>query len=120
VDDFILFGIVALFGGWIGWHLRGIIMITRISQDPDRMLEVIQEIKRIRDQPEATKDASRQIKIERHGTQLYLFAKDNDEFLGQGSTLQEALDHIDKRFPGNTFKGTISKDEANALGISVK
>ena len=107
---------------WVGWHLRGIMLLKNILRDPDRMIKLIEDVKRI-DLNEDTKkqnSGARRIRVEKHGEELYLFAEDNDEFLAQGSTLQEALDRIEKRFPGDNFKGIIRKEDAEKWGITVK
>jgi len=115
--------IVVLSCVWIGWHLRGIILLKNILNDPDRMIKLIQEVKRINDQEEKTEktpEGHRRIRVEKHGEELYLFAEDNDEFLAQGSTLEEALDRIEKRFPGDSFRGIIKKEDAEKWGIVAK
>lgn len=35
-----------------------------------------------------------EIKIEQHQGQLYAFRKDNDQFLGQGKTREELIEHL--------------------------
>ncbi len=106
---------------WVGWHLRGIVLMKNILSDPDRMIKLIEEVKRINnEEPSKSSEGGRRIRIEKHGEELYLFAEDNDEFLAQAPTLQEALDRIEKRFPGDNFKGVIRKEDAEKWGISVK
>ncbi|NBR62620.1 MAG: hypothetical protein EBT86_13565 [Actinobacteria bacterium] len=60
------------------------------------------------------------IRVERHGDQLYLYTKNTDEFLAQGSTLQEALARIEQRYPDRKFRGYLSREEADDLGVTVK
>lgn len=107
---------------WVGWHLRGIMLIRNILRDPDRMIKLIEEVKRIDTSEDAKEDnkGARRIRVEKHGEELYLFAEDNDEFLAQGPTLEEALDRIEKRFPGDNFKGIIKKEDAEKWGIVAK
>jgi hypothetical protein len=105
---------------WIGWHLRGIMLIRNILRNPDGMIKLIKEVKAIEERPDTPDAKSRRIRVEKHGTELYLFAEDNDEFLAQAPTLQEALDRIEKRFPGDSFRGIISKEDAEKWGITAK
>ena len=37
----------------------------------------------------------------------------------QGPTLQEALDLVNKRFPDINFKGHLTKEQVDALGIKI-
>ena len=106
---------------WVGWHLRGIMLIRNILRDPDRMIKLIEEVKRIEasEDPKEEKGA-RRIRVEKHGEELYLFAEDNDEFLAQGPTLEVALERIEKRFPDDAFRGIIRKEDAEKWGIVAK
>ena len=38
-----------------------------------------------------------------HGKDYYWFDADSDQFLGQGKTIQECIDHVKARFPGHIF-----------------
>lgn len=60
------------------------------------------------------------MRIEKHGDQIYLYIEKTNEFLAQGSTLEEALANTEKRYPNRQFKGYLSKEEANRLGVSIK
>ena len=62
-------------------------------------------------------DMHRSIRIEQHDNQIYLFAEDTNEFLAQATTLQEALAVVETRFPTQSFKGHLNKEQADALGI---
>jgi hypothetical protein len=107
---------------WVGWHLRGIMLIRNILRNPDGMIKLINEVKAIdeRDDGDKDKQGARRIRVEKHGEELYLFAEDNDEFLAQGPTLEVALERIEKRFPGDSFRGIIAKEDAEKWGIVVK
>lgn len=43
------------------------------------------------------------VKVEKHGEVDYWFDADNGQFLGQGATFDEAVDHIKARFPEHVF-----------------
>jgi hypothetical protein len=107
---------------WVGWHLRGIMLIRNILRNPDGMIKLINEVKAIdqRDDTATGKEGARRIRVEKHGEELYLFAEDNDEFLAQGPTLEVALERIEKRFPGDSFRGIIAKEDAEKWGIVAK
>ncbi len=54
-----------------------------------------------------------EVKIEQHQGQLYAFRKDNDQFLGQGSTRDALIEHISKRM--QNVKLNISSDDGADL-----
>lgn len=120
-----LIDIIIVFGSGfvLGWFWQAKRIIGKLVQDPQRTIDLIkkyqEEVEKEQKQS-AIKDSIRSIRVEKHGSTLYLYAKDTDEFLAQGSTLQEALATIEKRFPNQDFKGLLSKEEADALGITVK
>lgn len=43
------------------------------------------------------------VKVEKHDDMYYWFDADDDEFLGQGKTVEEAVEQIRKRFLGHIF-----------------
>ena len=100
--------------GWI-WHAR--LLFSKILSDPDKMIDLLEKYKSSK--PEV-QTGERPMRVERHGDAIYLYAKDTEEFLAQGNSLQEALEIVEKRFPGQTFKGHLSKEEADNLGVSIK
>jgi hypothetical protein len=44
-----------------------------------------------------------EVNIEQHGAVSYWFDKETNEFLAQGKTDEELIDHIKKRFPDHIF-----------------
>lgn len=93
-------------------------MLLRRDPELERNIErARQEIARL----EAGTDTDHEeLRVERHGEQIYIYTKNNNEFLAQGSSLQECLERIEQRFPGRNFRGLLSKEQADELGISVK
>lgn len=121
-DSLLSYIIVAVvfyfFGRWVG-RMSAIVSVTRAilenKDDIKRVLELHEaEIKDIRREEGHPED----VKVEKHGEQIFLYTKDNDEFISQGSTLKEALDRAAKRFPERSFRGLISKAEAESMGIN--
>lgn len=119
--DLIFIFFVFISGIVIGWSANARAITRKLLDDPERMIKILTEYKAVKaaDSVRSEEDV-RSIKVERHGESLYLFTKDTDEFLGQGKTLQEALDNVSSRFPGKNFNGNLSKEEADKLGITVK
>jgi hypothetical protein len=104
--DFIALIVVAVIAMWIGWHLRGIVILANLAEDPDRVIGMLKKIKEINEE-EAKEAKSKQsgveIKPEQVGNMWYAYAADNDQFLGQGPTLEDALKMVADRFPDKKF-----------------
>jgi hypothetical protein len=113
--------LLLLAGFVIGWWAHRIAVLNRILKNPDNLIQLLQKYKTAKLESESILSAEnpRNIRIEKHGDQLYLYAEDTDEFLTQASTLQDALASLEKRFPTQTFKGHLDKEQVNALGIKV-
>lgn len=59
------------------------------------------------------------LEVERHGDLIYVYTK-SGEFLAQAASLQECLARIEQRFPDRKFRGQLTKEQADNLGVSVK
>lgn len=55
---------------------------------------------------EQINDSKIQIKIERHSGVLYVFNKENDEFMAQGATRDELEDALKVKYPNKVFLAT--------------
>ena len=78
-------------------------VMQNVSEDPRRMINILEKIEKI-NQLEAQRQESKEsdlveIKTEVHGGITYLFDKNTDEFLAQGTDFDNALDLANKRFP---------------------
>jgi hypothetical protein len=109
--DAIIFFFFGVLCGWF-WHART--MLKRILQNPQEMISLLEKYK----VETLISDSIRPVKVEKHGEQFYLYADDNGEFLAQGSSMEEALETIAKRFPDQNFRGLIPKDQADKMGLS--
>lgn len=112
-----------LIGKWVG-RTSTIIQITKNlienRHDIERVLKKYQKEIELSDSNSTVSEKNaEELKVEKHGDQLFLYTKDNDEFISQGADLKEALERAEKRFPDRSFRGHISKQQAEELGISV-
>jgi hypothetical protein len=71
---------------------------------------------------EQVKEMTRQIKeqiiqveIEKHGNVFYLFEKDTNRFIAQGTNFEEVKQHCESRFKGKTVVG--DEEQMNQLGF---
>ena len=53
------------------------------------------------------------LKIEKHNDVIYCYRKDNNEFVGQGTTLEEVAEQFKKKYPSNDAR--ILKEDADGL-----
>lgn len=109
----------------VGWLSHASAIYKKIAADPDEMISLISKFKKIKDSTQQVQESpqliqAREVKVEKHGDIIYVYAKDTDEFLAQGTDLQDALAQVEKRYPGKLFKGFLSKEEVDALGASIK
>ena len=91
--------------GWISHneHLRHTMVSNPVALET--MLKRIHRLKEMHDQMER-KYATRIVaNYEQHGKMWYLFAVDDDKFLGQGLSVEEALANAKEKYPGIEIAG---------------
>jgi hypothetical protein len=115
--DIIVILFVFIFGFIFGWLRASKSILDKLLSDPDSMVTLLTKYKDAKDDVE-TEDGTREIEVQKEQGTLYLYAKDDGEFLGQGNTIEEALDAVRKRFPGQNFHGHITATEAKEMGLS--
>jgi hypothetical protein len=104
--DLITIVVIAVIAMWVGWHLRGIVILANLAEDPDRVISMLEKIKKINEEEQneqVGKLTGVEIKPELVGNVWYAYAADNDQFLGQGPTLEAALKMVADRFPNKKF-----------------
>ena len=108
---------------WAGytWGVRVAVMriITSIAQDPEhlgRALDDFRAVRKVKDTDDTTGD----IIVERHGGQLYLYDREDNEFLAQGATLEQALELVANRYPDRKYTGHLTREQAEELAIKVE
>ncbi len=106
------------FGGFmLGYWFANYRLIARLLSNPDGVIKLLEKYKREDSTLEETDP--KPLRVERHADMIYLFNSETNEFLAQGKTLQEALEIVRQRFPNVDFKGHLSKEEADALGVKI-
>jgi hypothetical protein len=104
-------------GQAVGKHVATVNLMLAMAKDPDSILKIAQTLRKIEEastQEEldnANSDGTEML-VEKVGDQLYAYAKDTGQFLGQATNLDLLTEIIDKRFPGQKFFGTISSDNS--------
>jgi len=92
----------------VGKHWGFYKVSQQMLNNPEAMAELVARVKDIRDEVEPQEGT--EMSIERVGDQLYAYAKDTGQFLGQASDLASLTRIVSERFPEQTFFGTISRD----------
>lgn len=115
--DFLIYIVVAVVAFWLGWHARGIIFLANISENPERVIDMLNKIKKLNEEEElgiVKTDSAEgtELFIERVGNMLYAYIKDTNQFVAQAPDLSSLLNEAHKRFPTQKFFGTISKDNS--------
>jgi hypothetical protein len=104
--DFITILVIAVIAMWIGWHVRGIVILANLAEDPDRIIRMLEKIKKINEEEQFEskgKLTGIEIKPEQVGNTWYAYAADDSQYLGQGPTLEDALKMVADRFPNKKF-----------------
>jgi len=123
--DLFAFLIGAVLGGFAGYRVcdhihKAIIpdLMQRVGVTPEKLEQVMKDLKMEISQGEGEeKDPEISIKVEAHGEQLYVFRKDNMEFLGQGKNYEELLKILQSKFQNVKFS-VAKEDGADLLGLA--
>jgi hypothetical protein len=108
MGEFLIYASVAVIAAWIGWHLRGVALLIKLSRDPRATIDLLEQLKAINDQEDAAEPVKGkanwiEVKAEQVGQMVYAYAADSNQFLGQGSTIEEAVKSAQARYPAKVF-----------------
>lgn len=115
MQDYLITFVLVLVAFWAGWRVRTAIVMYHLSEDPDKMIGILNKIKEInknKDTPKALTTCD--VKIEHHNGHVYLFESETDKFLAQGETIAEAIKIMDERFPGR-FELKVSVPDSHSV-----
>ena len=109
--DYIIYIVLGAVAFWLGWHARGIVFLANLSVNPEKMIKMLEEVKRI-NAAESQEELDSIVQLQVGAVEVqpeevkgvwYAYAKDTNQFLGQGSSLEEALTQAANRFPDKKF-----------------
>jgi hypothetical protein len=115
--DILYIVLVFIVGYFMGWFRASKHMLDRMLSKPESMIELLEKYKAVKEEDSSEVSGVREIEIQKENNAFYLYAKDNGEFLGQGTTLDQALEVVKQRFPEQNFAGHIPKEEAKQMGL---
>lgn len=103
--DLISYAVFGLVCAWVGYHVKAILFRLTISEDPDKIIKILEDIKRINNETgsETTTGTKVEVEPEHVNSVWYAYSKETGQFLAQGPTLEEALRLASLRFPNKTF-----------------
>lgn len=94
ITDILIYAVVFILGTVWGWNLRE----RHAEKQVDSFMEQIDtEFK------QRVSDKIIQINIEKQNGVFYVYNKENNDFMGQGTTKQELEDVLSQRFPDKKF-----------------
>ena len=98
---------------YVGKHWALFQFSQNLSKDPDRMIEILNQIKDINQEVETNDmpEDAHLMDVERVGDHLYAYDKHTGQFLAQAPNLNNLLEAVHTRFPDKKFFGTISADD---------
>ncbi len=111
--EFLIYVAIAVIAYYIGWHLRGVILLANLSVNPDKMIKMLEQVKQINEaeaRGEIIDSDNIELNIEQVGNTLYGYTKTDGTFISQGSDLASLLDEAKKRFPTKSFVGKIAQN----------
>ena len=108
----VIFIVVAFY---IGWFCRGVSIMSRLADEPERMIALLEEIRKINEaEGKDTPSDVIEMDLQKQNGLVYLFNKANGQFLAQGETIESAVKLAAERFPGKRFGYTDSEQPARS------
>lgn len=77
-------------------------LFKNITEDPDRIIGIINQIKSIQEAGEELPDST-EVYFEQHNDQFFVYNKATNLYLGQGSNIDDAMKTVTARFPTQQF-----------------
>ncbi len=119
MEDLIIIAVVAaIIGYFVGYHMRAIMLIRGMSENPDHFIRLLEQVKKINSEFDSEKALLEQsvdgteLSIEREGNMFYAYTKDTNQFIAQGVTMDALMEQAKLRHPDRKFFGTISKEDS--------
>ena len=107
-----LFTIILIVGAaYLGWVARGVMLLTGMSDNPDKFIKILEEIKKINNAEAAGFEGDDAVAIaqgikvraEEVGGIFYIYDLKDNQFIAQGNSVEDAFKLAQKRFPGKSF-----------------
>lgn len=106
MDENYIIGTLVLCGicFWLGIHYAQVRLMIRLSKDPDKFIDMLNQIKAINDSEEfGMPEDAIEVEAETQNGVVYAYDKATGKFLGQAADLHSVLIEAAKRNPGKNF-----------------
>lgn len=91
----------------VGWWVREQTMILNLLKNPDMIIKMMEEIKRLRAEAQDITDGKAlpglELEVEESSGQVYAWVKSTNQFIGQGSNIEEVIKMAKQKFPDCNF-----------------
>ena len=116
IEMLVVVAVVAIGAFWTGWHARGIAFIASLSSNPDRTIELCNQIKAINaEEAMGVPDDAIEVQTEQVNDLVYAYNKVTGEFLAQAQNLHQVMVLAASRHPGKKFwHPELTKDSQTA------
>ena len=116
IEMVVVIAIAAIGGFWTGWHARAVAFIASLSKDPDRTIEMCNQIKAINaEEVIGVPDDAIEVQTEHVNDLVYAYNKVTGEFLAQAQNLHQVMMLAAARYPGKKFwHPELTKDSQTA------
>ena len=109
--EYIIYGIIIVVAYWVGWHARGIALVMRLARDPQATIDLLEQLRAINERDDSEPDQDTILyRVETQNDTLYLYNDQTGTFLGQGTTMDQALTHAGQRYPGRALRAQSPKE----------
>ncbi len=104
MEILLLLALVFCLGYFLGKLGATTQIIRRISENPEQIMRALKQVQEINRKEQITgKEDSREVEVHQQDGQYYIFDKDSGEFLGQGHSLESAIQISQQRLQGVTL-----------------
>lgn len=119
-DIIILILVAAVVGFFAGYHMRAIMLIKGMSDDPDHFIRLLEQVKKINEEHDiemarltnTEPKEGTELTIEHVNNMFYAYIKDTNQFIAQGPSVQELFEQAKQRHPNRKFFGVIAKEDS--------
>lgn len=114
----IIVAVAAVIGYFVGYHMRAIMLIKGMSEDPDHFIRLLEQVKKINNEHDeemaklTESVEGTELTIEHVGSMFYAYTKDTNQFIAQGASIDALMDQAKLRHPDRKFFGTITKEDS--------
>jgi len=106
--DLIIYAVSLIVAFWAGVHYAQVRFMFRIGKEPEKFIKMLEQIRELNADEEVkislgAPDDAIMLNTEERAGLVYLFQSEDDKFIAQGKSIEDALKSAAERFPGKKF-----------------